>query len=278
MEIQYLNEIWENDKICSVDMLRVTYKLIFNGGQRLLDFISMSVLEQYEQYETRKIGSFRYNFNFKCSDGNSYWLGIGANGYPYSPDKVCFEYNPNKVGLCSFLNDLLVFCKLNEKYSVCNRFDLAIDIPVPREYVFLRRDTRRYECVGHGYKVDTEYLGQRNTVGRFKVYNKQLESNLDAPLTRCEITLDLTCSYEEFFKNLFPIVYTPTDSPSLVSFSANDLYLIEKILETPSDIVRLTRDKRKKIEPIVNGNYDKLGISRTTFDNILHQVRKYVNE
>jgi hypothetical protein len=56
------------------------------------------------------------------------------------------------------------------------------------------------------------------------------------------------------------------------------LYLIDKILECPSDIVRLAKDKRKKIEPIVSANYDKLCINKNTFDLIIQQVRTYVNE
>lgn len=278
MEIKYLNEIKEDNKICSVDMLRVTYKLNYNYGQKLLDYISMSMLEQYDYYETRKVGSYRFNFSFKLADGCSYWLGIGLNSNPYIADKVCFEYNPNKVGNNEYLNELLMLCKLNSKYSECNRFDLAIDIPVSREYTFLRRDARRYECVGHGYKVDTEYLGQRNMVGRFKIYNKQAESKLEYPLTRCELTLDLDSTYENFCSSLFPVVYIPRDNSKLWNCSSNDLFIIEKILENPSDIVRLTRDKRKKIEPIVSANYEKLGISAITYEKIIQQVRKYVNE
>lgn len=278
MEIKYLNEIKEDNKICSVDMLRVTYKLNYNYGQKLLDYISMSMLEQYEYYETRKVGSYRFNFSFKLADGCSYWLGIGLNSNPYVADKVCFEYNPNKVGSDAFFQDLLMFCKLNCKRAECNRFDLAIDIPVERKYVFLRRDSRRYECVGHGYSVDTEYLGRRNAVGRVKVYNKQAESKLNWPLTRCEITLDLQVEYNTFVGNIMPVIYIPCDDVYVSTLSSTDLYLIDKILECPSDIVRLARDKRKKIEPIVNCNYDKLCINKNTFDLIIQQVRTYVNE
>lgn len=39
------------------------------------------------------------------------------------------------------------------------------------------------------------------------------------------------------------------------------------------DIVRLTRDKRKKIEPIVSANYEKLGISAITYEKIIQHLK-----
>ena len=55
------------------------------------------------------------------------------------------------------------------------RFDLAIDLPVARDKVYLIKDKRVYEEYSYSAINKTQHLGVRNNYGRVKVYNKALE-------------------------------------------------------------------------------------------------------
>lgn len=70
------------------------------------------------------------------------------------------------------------------------RWDLAVDVPYGRDCVQLIKDNRKYSQFYKSAQDFTEYLGSMSSPGRVKIYNKQIEAELDYPLTRIEVTLD----------------------------------------------------------------------------------------
>ena len=68
------------------------------------------------------------------------------------------------------------------------RWDLAVDVPYGRDCVQLIKDSRKYSQFYNSSVNFTEYLGRPSSEGYVKVYNKQLEAELEYPLTRIELT------------------------------------------------------------------------------------------
>lgn len=133
-------------------------------------------------------GKFRYMWNVSC-DKTSYTVLYWFNGYDNNPDykrKVIIDFNPNKLNyderqeITNLLRNLV-------EVDIA-RFDLAVDVPVPRKFVHLIKDNRTYEFQDHNENGITEYLGTRNNINYVKVYDKTRESSLDEAMTRVELT------------------------------------------------------------------------------------------
>lgn len=185
----YFNEIEQNNKIFSLDMLRLHFKLKQNE----------TLITMFQKYLTIELMAEYYysfrSFNYKTLyEIEGLKIGLYFNG---KDREDCFkgfiEFNPNKQNL--------IFKKikpyLNEvAYNyVVHTYDLAVDLRLPRANVFFLKDRRdyrffeKYISATSQYSL-TEYLGKRNNNGFCKLYNKGAESNLDYDLTRFEITLN----------------------------------------------------------------------------------------
>lgn len=146
-----------------------------------------------------KMGSYKEQFTIRFQDGNSFWVGAVLNGNRPQWGRLRLDFNPNKVSQHAAFQAVLQFLIRHTRpmHRLIKRFDLAIDIPVPRDSVFLVKDSRAYIERRHGQEW-TQYLGAKSsTVGRVKLYNKKTEATLDYPLTRLELTLDPSVPYEE---------------------------------------------------------------------------------
>ena len=172
----------------------------------LLDKLPITHAVEVTHWNNFRPGSFREQFSIRFQDGNSFWIGAVLNGRKPEWGRVRLEFNANKVAEHEVFQLLLSYLVGNTRpmHRTVKRFDLAIDIPVLRQDVFLVKDNRAYIERRHGQEW-TQYLGAKSsTVGRVKLYNKQVESNLGHPLTRLELTLDPATPYE---KIKFPEVY-----------------------------------------------------------------------
>lgn len=140
------------------------------------------VVERHSQ------GKYRYMWNVSC-DKTTYTVLYWFNGYDNNPDykrSVVIDFNPNKMNTDELteITNLLRSLVLVEVV----RFDLAIDLPIDRQFVHLIKDNRTYEYQDHNEKGITEYLGTRNNINYVKVYDKKRESSLDEAMTRVELT------------------------------------------------------------------------------------------
>ena len=110
------------------------------------------------------------------------------------------------------------------------------------------------------------------SVGRVKVYNKQLESGLNYPLTRVEITLD-SLNYDEMACK-FPQIYL-RDMIQLDS----DKVLVQLLRKTPSSDLdfyfrQMTRPAKKKFKAILLSK--QVEIPQDVFEKVVNTLNVWI--
>lgn len=226
------------------------------------------------------IHAYRYNFTVELATGESYYIGYQRNAdSPSEHWTYCkVEFNPAKVGedaqFLAFYSPLVAVAKHIE----FQRFDVAIDIPVARSRVRVVKDARRYVNYEYSAENRTEYLGLRSNHGNVKIYNKAMESKLDYPLTRIEVTLDYENASWNEFKRLYPEIYVLDDRPvdDLVA-NGTDLVLLLACRENPEYIKLLPQIKRKKIGQLLGKAALNIEPDEISYKLILQEILLYGN-
>lgn len=118
----------------------------------------------------------------------------GGNGF--------IEFNPSKLPTQGF--ELLQYLEMLDVRHTIVKYDIAIDYPIHRDKLRLKKDGRKYGCEISDSM--TEYLGQRNKPGRVKLYDKAAERGFIGNLTRVELTCDGSWAAPVVIKQL-PTVY-----------------------------------------------------------------------
>lgn len=225
---------------CSIDNLRVkfTYKLsVYNWSKGCsvpsIDFISnlvdvfdlttafgeVNISWSYKDFF--KIGAYVRTASISGLDWSCAVL-IGRYCFDDSckliaPEAV-FDFNPNKVPSSVFQRIFTMLQGPAVEVKVL-RYDVAFDIPMSREDVFLvRGDTRRSYRLFLDGGSKTEYLGARSSHGSLKLYDKTKESELSVPVTRAEITVEAV-SFSSI-RDVFPSLYAYHGYQLDVSFSS----------------------------------------------------------
>ncbi len=245
----------------------------------LLDRLPIKYAVDVVYWTSLRIGSFRDQFSIKLQDGNSFWFGIVLNGRTLEWGRCRLDFNPNKVAHHEVFQKLLQFLIANTRPSQrhIRRYDLAVDIPVTRYSCFLVKDGRAYIERRHGQEW-TQYLGAKSsTVGRVKLYNKQVESKLSHPLTRLEITLDPETPYD---KIPWPTLYVLDDLQMCFSeMKATDTerFILNALLQGVGSLNDLGRKTRAKIESLMNLYVKYIKVTPQDYAAILAQLRAYTN-
>lgn len=227
---------------------------------------------------------FKFRYMFSIDYGRSTMtIGLMFNGSKKEDSlKGFLEVNPNKCFdnmMCQ--NDILFLLSNCVGYSV-SRWDLAIDIPVDREIVRMKKDQRKYELSQKSVVDRTEYLGQRSAPGRVKLYNKTIESGLDYPLTRLELTLGGGLDkWHSEFERWCPTVWTSKsvhEGLEESELSDTQKVLVELLRESPDTAQYLSRVNfrvRKKIEPYVMGVDTQLTFDISSVKEIVTQLQNF---
>ena len=185
----------DNGNTYSIDMIRIK----FQESKKTLQEIMTELLEERLNDTYRKVlysqsfkdGTYQHFFSIEYFDHGTVKMGfcfLGATREQYQSGFI--EFNPNKLAKSDEFWEFYKRLMRKASSASLSRFDLAIDMPISRDKVLMMKDNRKYMCIMASSFDKTEYLGLRNHVGRVKLYNKQLEQNLDYPLTRLEITCD----------------------------------------------------------------------------------------
>ena len=244
----------------------------------VLDKVSSQYDAQIVYWTSYKPGTFQEQFSIRLKDGTSFWIGSALNSTSTIWGRYRMEFNPNKVGNHAEFKRLLGFFALHTSpmQRSVKRFDLAIDIPIDREYCFLVKDRRMYIERRHGREY-TQYLGSKSSsVGRVKLYNKQVESDLDYPLTRLELTLDPEEPYEKV--NFPKVFYLDNDKLCLDGFKATDTerFILNSLLHGCGMLNDLGRKTRAKIEKLMTEYVHNVEITEADYATILNQLQLYV--
>lgn len=205
-------------------------------------------------YHSNKAYTYENLFVFKNVDGNSFSIGFNL----VKPGKNDFsgfvDFNPNKVGDWEYFQIFYDSVFAYFKDVKIKRFDLAIDIPIAREFVKLIKDRRSYHYLQD--RSITEYLGKRNNHNFVKLYDKAYESNLEYDLTRLEITIDPD---EQI---IFPDIriHKLQEELCLVSLTPTDkvmLQLLDQVSDPFRYIQQLSPSLKRKYKKLMDCKYDK---------------------
>lgn len=188
----------------SVDMVRLS--LAFWGEEKgvwLKDHGGIFACDELATYTAKiKPGGWYVLYTYGLGD-STVVLGVGHFGKNCALNMCAgfLEFNPNKVAQDKRFWQLLEKIKPCVAHARLARFDLAYDVPRPKNHCYVTKDRRRYEAViSNGV---TEYLGVKNSAGFVKVYDKAAELHLDAgtELTRIELTCDGEWSADDVTKH-----------------------------------------------------------------------------
>lgn len=292
----------DNYLFMSCDMLRIKFNMNETMLNKFNKFITTHEIKNNNVLVKKyfNISLFKYRNLLAISDletKNSFSLGLIYNDLNKITNDCFIEFNPNKclnefgTGL---VQPFLEYIKRFGSHIELVRYDLAIDIPIEREFVSLDKDMRKYtklwftdvetnysqivsdiEKKQIHYKIDvkskslsnsTEYLGQRNKSGFVKLYNKQIESDLDKPTTRLEITLD-SISYDKFIQVLPNIsIYKNVSQSDLDNLNDTEKVLL-KLLQQNSNCDLYLKQLGRKMQ-------DKLKRILYTNDSVLDKISK----
>ena len=240
----------DNGNIVSVDMVRVRLQLMGDGGEWLSEHLQLVNCDDMTCWTSKiRPGGWYELWNFSFGD-SSVSVGIGFMNGSCKVDmhRAFVEFNPNKLGSDQRFVKLLDFMKPHVAHADVKRFDLAMDVPRPRNDLRVTKDGRMYAAyVSNGL---TEYLGRRNSDGFVKVYDKSAESDLSVPLTRIELTASGEWSPAEVCKHWPQVHGWHADSPSRDWTRVVGILLSEKVErgeEVESLISMLGRGSRPKV-------------------------------
>lgn len=245
----------------------------------LLETFPFTHAVEITHWNSFKMGSYKEQFSIRFQDGNSFWIGVVLNGRKPEYGRVRIDFNPNKVAKHEVFQLLLEYLVGNARpmHRVIRRYDLAADIGVLRQDVFLVKDNRAYIERRHGQEW-TQYLGAKSSaVGRVKLYNKQTEAHLNYPLTRLELTLDPATPYD---KINFPTVFYLDDLQMCfeeTKATETERFIIDALLQGCGTIDQLGRRTQAKIKALLKGYTKRVEISKQDYAKILSQVNGYKN-
>lgn len=259
-----------NGVVYSVDMLRFRFYCCDVIKSKIRDFLYLNSFD-YDIYQSAKSFNYAVLLQVKCNDSlDSFVVGLGFNGLKKSESRSCFiQFNPNKVGNSLELTNLLNYMSTLGITFDLVLYDIAIDIPIAKNYISLIKDSRVYKkFVYDSAGINcTEYLGTSADSGRVKLYNKTIESRLSTDVTRLELTtrsLDYIVVARQLPKLMF---FGFSDIVEPLKLSDTDYVLLELLWQSndPSYYFRrLGRRKQNALLPYVSNNFD-IGFDEVVF-------------
>ncbi len=242
-------------------------------------------LYSYQYYESKKNLSYHHCFDFEIVHHSptekgsraTFWLGIGFNKFgKVDCETWKLEFNPNKVLPCDFCNDLFGVLLCNSYWLELKEYDIAVDVSLPRDSFFLSvRNGRKYGLIQNSATDKTEYSGVRHTNGFTKLYNKQLEQKLDAPLTRIEFTFN-SLDYFASRDSIPNIFYYDVLQFKMADLSLNDTerFILNTLLISPNRVNELGRWMAQKMQKIISDYVYTFDLAREDFERCVKILRE----
>lgn len=258
----YNKNIELNSVIYSVDMLRLKTYLKYSVFTEL-EFRFETCWKSYvkKKYTTGRLKEFFYNYVIEIDEGVSFWFGFLHNSEKRD-DRLedynfTIEFNPNKL---KDNNIIMYLLGLSGEWYI-KSFDLAMDLRINILDLITDKSGRQAMKIElHGYDDKTITAGKGD--GRFKVYNKKKESNLNilGDLTRVEVSRtceDYPISDIVFFHfgDKFPNIYVNNYIYSLSDYNDKTLLAILYAVQSGFPINDLTKTYKQKIKKMLEGGY-----------------------
>lgn len=181
------------------------------------------------------------------------------------------EVNPNKHYDKPIYQACLAFIREWCASGYMNKHDYAIDVPLEPGNVKVYGSRKE-----PGLHKGTRYWGQRNKHGYLKVYDKQKESGLELPCTRIEHTMcnNEPVSFESVYITKFEGIEDDLSSLDGVNKAIVDMIiLLKRHNEDYEDCIKdLNYRRRKKIEPFIAGNSERLLYDETIHKRLIDAI------
>lgn len=186
------------------------------------------------------------------------------------------EINPNKHANKPVFKALLELLNDTCYDAVLNRYDYAVDIPLPLDDIQVF-DTRKEKGLYKG----TRYYGQRNKNGFCRIYDKSKEQGLSTPLTRVEHVISCTKTTKSLsFEKVYVKTAYDSDHEKLNSTYEAILSLCTLCrannLDCDDIIEKLDKRVKKKIKSVLNGcGYVPLEYDKGIHDKLVGYYKDY---
>lgn len=268
--------------ILSIDKVVIDYRLTgppaLDGLMKFLGMLPIRMAVSTKTWSCFRWATFRENYTVGFRDRNSFWLGVGFNGVKTEYVRTRLEFNPNKCAHHKAFLDVLAFLSQHTRLmqTAIKRYDLAVDIPVQRDNAKLIKDGRVYSDRRHG-KEWTEYLGSKSSaVGRCKLYNKQAEAGLNSPLTRLEVTLDPTTSFDALPWPKAYYIQRQQIGMEELTITDTERFILSALLAGFGSTKELCRKTREKMDKLMALYVHDITITPHEYEAILYNLGSFL--
>ena len=279
-EMYNINYVKDNI-IYSLDMLRVKTYIDYDKYSNLDFYLRTYFKDNIKKFWiTDKIMQFKYNWVVEIEEGKSFYFGFHHNNEKKDMHEgkynLTIEFNPNKLK-----DDKLVLkiLSLSDNWYI-KSFDIAFDLRININDIIYDMSGRNIERIeNRGFDNKTISVGKND--GRFKIYNKKKESDLDilGDLTRVEISREM----EDFpikntkileYDNIFPSIYLNNYIVSFSNYEDKTLLGLLYAVQNGFPLKNLTKTYRKKIKDLLEGG-NKIKFSNKLCTDLLRQTIFY---
>lgn len=267
--------------IYSLDMIRLKTYIEYSKYDDLSFYFRTYYHDKIKKFWiSDKIMQFKYNWVIEIEEGKSFYFAFHHNNEKKDMHdgkyNLTIEFNPNKL---KDNRRVLKILSLSNDWYI-KSYDIAFDLRININDIIYDMSGRNIEKIeNRGFDNKTISVGKND--GRFKIYNKKNESNLDilGDLTRVEISREV----EDFpirntkileYDNIFPNIYL---NNYIVSFSnCEDKTLLGLLyaVQNGFPLRNLTKTYRKKIKDLLEGG-NKIKFSNKLCTDLLRQTIFY---
>lgn len=279
-EMYNINYVKDNI-IYSLDMLRVKTYIDYDKYSNLDFYLRTYFKDNIKKFWiTDKIMQFKYNWVIEIEEGKSFYFGFHHNNEKKDMHEgkynLTIEFNPNKLKDNKLILKILA---LSDNWYI-KSFDIAFDLRININDIIYDMSGRSIEKIeNRGFDNKTISVGKND--GRFKIYNKKKESDLDilGDLTRVEISREM----EDFsikntkileYDNIFPSIYLNNYIVSFSNYEDKTLLGLLYAVQNGFPLKNLTKTYRKKIKDLLEGG-NKIKFSNKLCTDLLRQTIFY---
>lgn len=279
--MDYYRPVYADDGLTlSIDGLIIDYHMGSSKDReefaQMLSALDLRYAVNSRHWSSLRIGTFRENLTLAFADGSSFYIGLGLNEAKPNFGRIRLDVNPNHCVRHQVFQIILGYLNMTCKKfrTTVRRFDLAIDIEADRADAELLKDHRAYTEIRKSWADRTQYIGGRSTETRVKLYNKSLESRLNTPLTRLELTIDPATPYQEIrWPKAYVVKTRQAQLDELTHLTDTERALLDGILAGHIDLTRLGRKTRLKLEQYMGSYVQWITVSSSDYRQILNRLR-----
>ena len=264
----------------SIDKIRLKTYITYSTFSEI-EFRFGTVWKNYvkKNYTTGRISNYKYNYDIEISDEKSFFFGYFHNtekpSFWDTKRKYSFyiEFNPNKIKD----NKVLMYLLSISADWYIRSYDLAVDIETSILNLIVDKSGKRLLHTISGGGDNLTYMSGKGD-GRFKIYNKKKESNLQmmGELTRIEVSrlieeysiLDIEkYKYDE----VFPEIYLNNYMMTMEDYADKTTLAVLYAVQNGYPINDLTRRYQENIKKLFKGGY-KIEFSSEIAKDILKET------